>query len=393
MSGPLYLGWRYLLRHRVKTSILVASVALTLFLPLGLAVLVDEVSGRLTARADATPLIVGAKASALDLVLSSLYFDAAEPQPSEWAELARVAESGLADAIPLFVRFRVREQPVVGTTIDYFDFRHLALASGRPMAVLGECVLGATAAEKLGAGVGDAVITSPESVFDLAGVYPLKLRVVGVLARAHTPDDDAVFVDVKTVWVIAGFGHGHQDLAEAGSEAAVMRREGSRITANASLVQYNEITPENIDSFHFHADKARLPVTAVIAVPRDEKSRVLLMGRYTGADELVQITRPSAVVDELLETVAAIRATVEAGIGAVALATLATAALVFSLSIRLRGREVATLTMIGASRASVAAILFSEVAFVFVLAAIVAGTLTTLVGRFAGFAIRALLLA
>jgi putative ABC transport system permease protein len=393
MSGPLYLGWRYLLRHRVKTSILVASVALTLFLPLGLAVLVDEVSGRLTARADATPLIVGAKASALDLVLSSLYFDAAEPQPSEWAELARVAESGLADAIPLFVRFRVREQPVVGTTIDYFDFRHLALASGRPMAVLGECVLGATAAEKLGAGVGDAVITSPESVFDLAGVYPLKLRVVGVLARAHTPDDDAVFVDVKTVWVIAGFGHGHQDLAEAGSEAAVMRREGSRITANASLVQYNEITPENIDSFHFHADKARLPVTAVIAVPRDEKSRVLLMGRYTGADELVQITRPSAVVDELLETVAAIRATVEAGIGAVALATLATAALVFSLSIRLRGREVATLTMIGASRASVAAILFSEVAFVFVLAALVAGALTTLVGRFAGFAIRALLLA
>ena len=57
-------------------------------------------------------------------------------------------------------------------------------------------------------GVGGHVVSSPESVFDLAGVYPLKMAVVGVLAPTHTPDDDAVFVDVKTAWVIAGLAHG-----------------------------------------------------------------------------------------------------------------------------------------------------------------------------------------
>jgi hypothetical protein len=48
--------------------------------------------------------------------------------------------------------------------------------------------------------------------------------------------------------------------------------------------------------------------------------------------------------------------------------------------------------MIGASKGSVATLLFSEVAFVLVFAALVAGALTLGAGRFAGAAIRALLL-
>ena len=34
-------------------------------------------------------------------------------------------------------------------------------------------------------------------MFDLAGVYPLKMKAAGVLAPSGTPDDDAVFVNVK----------------------------------------------------------------------------------------------------------------------------------------------------------------------------------------------------
>ncbi len=392
MRGPLYLGWCYLRRHPAKTATLVASIAIVLFLPVGLNVLVGEVSGRLMARAEATPLLVGARASALELVLSSLYFDAAEPEATRWSQLLRVRESELAEPIPLYVRFRVRDQPVVGTTLDYLDFRGLRVAEGRPFAVLGEALLGAAAARRLEVGVGDAVISSPESVFDLAGVYPLKMQVVGVLAPSHGPDDDAVFVDVKTAWVIAGLGHGHQDLARPEAQAAVLRRDGRHVTANASVVQYNQITADNIDSFHFHGEPEALPLTAVIAVPRDEKAGVLLRGRYESPDEPVQIARPREVMRELLATVAAIESWVLAAIGAVAVATLATAALVFSLSMRLRRREVRTLTMIGASRASVFVLLASEVIFVAIFAAGVAGALTLAVRRYAAAAIQAWLL-
>jgi len=219
------------------------------------------------------------------------------------------------------------------------------------------------------------------------------MRVSGVLEPTQGPDDEAVFVDVKTAWVIAGLGHGHQDLAASGAGAAVLAREGGRITANASVVEYNEITPENADSFHFHGDLADLPLTGILAVPHDEKARVLLMGRYEEPGLAVQIVRPRAVMDELLETVITIRSYVVAALATVGVATLAVAGLVFGLSLRLRQREIETIVKIGGSRAAVIGLLASDVAFVLVLGAALAGLLTGLFARYGDSAIRILFFA
>jgi putative ABC transport system permease protein len=388
----LYLAWRYLAYHRIKTAILVTSIALIVFLPVGLDVLVDQSAAQLTARAESTPLLVGAKGSPLELVLNSLYFESDAPERADYAEVLRIAESGLAEPIPLYVRFRSRAHPIVGTALEYFDFRGLRFAAGRPMAVLGECVVGARAAEALAVGPGDAVLSSPESVFDLAGVYPLRLRVAGVLAPAHGPDDLAVFVDLKTAWIIEGLGHGHQDLADPENAASVLSRKGGVITANASVVQYNEITAGNIGSFHFHGDLGDYPITGVIAAPADEKSRTLLMGRYQGEHATAQVVRPIAVMNDLLDTVLTLQSYLLAAILIVATATLATAALVFLLSLRLRRREIETLVKIGGSRGSVTAVLASEIVYVLLLGVALAGGLTLLTSRFGSAAIRALLL-
>jgi putative ABC transport system permease protein len=391
VSGALYLAWRYLAHHRVKTAILVAAIALIAFLPAGLNVLVGESARELTARAEATPLLVGARGSPLSLALRSLYFESDLPEPSSFAAVERVDASGLAMAIPLHVRFHAGPHPIVGTSLDYFDFRGLHLAEGRLMAVLGECVLGARAATRIGVGLGGHVVSSPESVLDLAGAYPLRMRVAGVLAPSFGPDDEAVFVDVKTAWVIAGLGHGHQDLAARDAASAVLAREEGRITANASLVEHNEITAENAASFHFHGDPESFPLTAVIAVPDSEKARVLLMGRYEGPDEISQIVRPIEVVDALLGTVFTVRQYVVGALAIVAGATLAVAGLVFLLSLRLRRREVETLVKIGAARATVATVLAAEVVFVLVAGAALAVALTGLMAGFGSQAIRAFL--
>jgi putative ABC transport system permease protein len=392
MKGALYLAWRYLAYHRIKTVILVTSITLIVFLPVGLNVLVGQSAAELTARAEATPLLVGARGSSLELVLNSLYFESDAPAITSYAQVIRIAESELAEPIPLYVRFRSREHPIVGTTLEYFEFRGLRLGAGRAMAVLGECVVGARLAASIGIGPGDTVVSSPESVFDLAGIYPLRMRVVGVLEPTHTPDDLAVFVDLKTAWIIEGLGHGHQDLAAPEAAAGVLSREENRITANASVVQYNEITDENIDSFHFHGDLAANPITAIIAVPHSEKSGVLLMGRYQGNEEPSQIVRPVAVMNDLLDTILTIERYVVAAILIVAVATLATAALVFLLSLRLRRREIETMIKIGGSRLSVAAVLVSEVVWVLALGVLLAGGLTLLISRFGSAAIRSLII-
>ena len=391
MSGVLYLAWRYLVYHRIKTAILVTSIALIGFVPVGLNVLVTQSAEQLTERAEATPLLVGARGSPLELVLASLYFESRTPASTVWRELERVADSGLASAIPLHVQFRARGHPIVGTALEYFELRGLELASGRMLAVLGECVVGALAASELAVAPGDSLVSSPETVLDLAGSYPLKLSVVGVLAPANTPDDRAIFVDVKTTWVIAGLGHGHRDLADPAASSSVLAREGDRITANASLVEHNEITPENRASFHFHGDLGAFPLTGVIAVPRDARSRALLLGRYQAMEEPAQIARPALVMAELLETVFTVRRYVVVALVLVAAATLATAALVFLLSLRLRRREIDTLHKLGASRARVAGLVASEVVAAIVLAGALAAALTFATSRLGAAAIRAFL--
>ena len=96
MSGPLYLAWRYLVRHRWKTVVLVGSIALIAFLPAGLDSIVEQSATELTARAAETPLLVGARGSPLELALSALYFDARPPEALPWSEVERVSASGLA---------------------------------------------------------------------------------------------------------------------------------------------------------------------------------------------------------------------------------------------------------------------------------------------------------
>ena len=87
----------------------------------GLRVLVDRSGRELRARAESTPLLVGAPGSKLELVLNGLYFDPRPPEPLSYGEAARIDSSGLALAIPLHTRFTARGKRIVGTTLNYFD--------------------------------------------------------------------------------------------------------------------------------------------------------------------------------------------------------------------------------------------------------------------------------
>ena len=391
MKEALYLASRYLAANKLTTAVLLVSMTLILYLPAGLFALVRDSARSLTERSEQTPLVVGAKGSPLELTLNTLYFDAAPPEELPYSEAERIVQSGFATPIPILAAFQSRGHRIVGTTPDYLEVRGLTVARGRSFAILGECVVGSRVAEALGLEVGGSVISSPESVFDLAGVYPLKMTVVGILAPTATPDDRAIFTDVKTTWIIAGKMHGHQDLRTREAVSGVLRREEDRIVANASVMQFNEITPDNIGSFHLHGERGDLPLTAVIAVPPDPKSAALLQGRYLAKDESAQIVNPAVVMGELLETILTLRTYAVAALSIACLAAAATSALVFLLSLRLRRREIATLHKIGTPKGRVFAILASEILLILVSSALIATGLTILTARFGEAAIRSVL--
>ena len=361
MIESLYLAWQYIRFNKIKTVILVASITLIAVLPLALEILLSESERQLLDRAESTPLLVGAKGSSLDLAMNSLYFDDEVPEPISMAAVERIHDTDLALPIPLYVRFQARGLPIVGTTFDYFDFRNLKIAQGHSLTMLGDCVLGAKAAARLGVGPGDNLVSSPENLFDLAGVYPLKMKVVGVLAPNHSADDLAVFVDIKTAWVIQGLGHGHEDITRTRDSTVVLKRSEGNVAANAKLFHYTEITEENLDGFHFHGDTSIYPVTAVITVPHDEKSGTLLRGRYLESEDAQQIILPAEVIDGLLQNIFRIRNVLDAVIALVGLATVLVILLVFALSLRLRQREIQTIFKLGCRKAMIGRMLLAEI--------------------------------
>ncbi|MEL6644163.1 MAG: ABC transporter permease [Pseudomonadota bacterium] len=374
--NALYLAYAYLRYHWARSLVLVAVAALILFVPVATQILLSTSERALVARGEATPLLLGSRGSQLDLTMAALYFSDERPDPVPMREVEAVWDSGLAVPIPVHTAFSSGGFRIVGTTLDYFDFRAFTIAQGRGLSLLGDAVIGAGVAEALGKGVGDALVSAPENLFDLDGVYPLEMPIVGVLARTNTPDDDAIFVDIKTAWVIQGIGHGHEDVVTAADIAA-----GSDALANASVVQFQRITPDNIESFHFHGSQDDFPASAVIVVPNDTRSGTILKGRYLDSESPTQLIEPAGVIAGLVDRIFRIKSLLDVVTAIIAVAALAAIGLAVFLSYRLRAREIATAVKLGARRGMVLRLLAAETITLLLIAGCIAALGAALVAR------------
>lgn len=375
LKGILFLGIRYLSRNRVKTALLVGAFTVILFLPPLIGMVVSEVRSHLHARAEATPLIVGRAGSPLELAFNGLYFSKPKVKTLSYGDAAKISGDGSAQTIPLYARFRVGENRIVGTSLDYFEFRNLKIAEGRQLIRVGECVIGSRMAKQNGLKPGDSVISSAETLFDLAGVYPLKMKICGVLEPSGTADDRAVFVDLRTAWIIEGLGHGHLDAKKTGKDQRLASVEkNSTIKLNASVAEYNEVTPKNADQFHFHGEEGDLPVSAIIVIPKTAKSQAILKAHYANSNEL-QIISPAKEMDDLFATVFTVQRMVTWILWAIGIAALVIGGLVFLLSYRLRISEFENLRNIGADPATTRALIIFEAAFVILCSLMIVGVM------------------
>jgi putative ABC transport system permease protein len=375
MRRVLHLAWRYVAYDRIKTAILVVCLTLTIVLPLTAHVLIAHFGRSLMARAQATPLVVGAKGDRFDLVLEALYFGAADVEPIHAEEVDEIAASGLAMPIPLHLRFTARGFPIVGTSLEYFDFRNLRVLRGTKPLQLGQAVLGAEVAAELGLAPGDHLFSDQQSLYDITKTYPLKMHVVGVLAETDSPDDRAVFVDVKTAYVIAGITHGHRDVVKTADDAIILKRDEDSVTTNDAIFEYNEVTPENLNSFHTHANPGDCPLSAIIVVPNDDKAATMLKARYN-LSETCRMLRPVEVIEELMGLVFRIKRFFDANFALILLSTALFIVLVVLLSRRIRKREMETMFKIGCSRTTVFWLQAAELSIVLLISVAAAGAIS-----------------
>ena len=365
------LSWMRLKRHPVQTLVLVLCIAVPVFLPSGVRVLIADYQSSLTARAQATPMILGARGNRFDLTFAALYFRQSKLETIPFPQLQQLqAERGLA--VPIHCRFTARGYPVVGTTPEYFEQRQSRMMVGGIPLQLGEAVLGADVAAELGLTVGDPLFSDQAELYDIAVPPALKMKVVGVLAPSRNPDDGAVFVGIETSWILEGLAHGHIDAeSEELDPKLILGGDDENVVLSQALIEYNEITPETLDSFHYHGDPALLPLTAVLFWPASDKAGTLVKARLNQQASL-RMLAPSEVMDDLLAFVLKVRSLVDAVSWMLGAVTALLTLLVFLLSSLLRSREILTLERLGCSRFFVAGLYLSELAIVLLLAAAVA---------------------
>ncbi|MBV8657624.1 MAG: ABC transporter permease [Burkholderiales bacterium] len=146
-------------------------------------------------------LVVGAKGSPLQLILSTVYQVDIPPGNIPLKEANKIAKMPyVANTIPMALGDNLLGHRIIGTSPDYMKLYEGKLAEGRLWNVSMEAVLGANVARQSHLKVGDEFASTH-------GLTPgghlhddNKYQVVGIMAQNNTILDDVVLTDVQSVW-------------------------------------------------------------------------------------------------------------------------------------------------------------------------------------------------
>lgn len=190
--------------RRYSLGLMLVTIALAVMLLLGIERVRQDVRESFSQSVSGTDLVVGARASPLQLVLYSVFRLGEATHNMSWSSARWLADHpAVAWTIPISLGDSHRGFPVVGTSSEYFehfrygDRRALRFAGGRPFDGIFEAVLGAEVAARLGYGVDENIVLS----HGLGGTRLQQhadkpFTVTGILERTGTPVDRSVHVSL-----------------------------------------------------------------------------------------------------------------------------------------------------------------------------------------------------
>jgi putative ABC transport system permease protein len=215
------------IQFRFVSSILTAfSMSLGAALVVTVIVIHGVLNDSFNKSAQGYDLIVAAKGSPLDVVLSSVFY--LRPPVGEVPEnYLKMFQRGqyahlIEEAIPIAIGHHYKGVPTIGTTPEFFTKlkymgdKKYEFSHGENIKFGGDftAVIGSRASKRTGLRVGDTFI--PEAAQDAECENHEPFTIVGVLAPTGTPNDGAVFVNIDGFYEM--HGHNHGDDTHAGEE-------------------------------------------------------------------------------------------------------------------------------------------------------------------------------
>ena len=176
----------------------------------------QQVSETLTRDARGLDLVVGAKGSPAQLILSAVYHADLPPgnialaDARPWAEDSRVSL-----AAPLALGDSFRGFRIVGTTPEYLELLNASLARGRVWQQPMQAVIGAAVARTSGLRLGEYFSGAHGFSGEGRAHDTRPYRVVGILKASGAVVDRLVLTSLESVWTL----HGHGEAAAAAHDS------------------------------------------------------------------------------------------------------------------------------------------------------------------------------
>jgi putative ABC transport system permease protein len=241
------LAWRYLRARPLVTLFNVALLALSVATA-GFVAIVDRQLGESLYRdIRGIDLVVGAKGSPIQLLLSGIYHvDVPTGNIPATAAAEFAANPLIRKVIPLSLGDSFRGFRIVGTTPDYLALYGGAIAEGRMWNGTMQAVLGTTAAARTRLGAGDRFIGS-HGLSEGGSLHgDAEYEVVGILAPTSTVLDRLIVVNTESVWFVHE-GPAHDDeekraFEEARQHTVLLVQYASPVAAASLPRKINEDT-------------------------------------------------------------------------------------------------------------------------------------------------------
>lgn len=350
------LSWKYLTFRPLSTGLNVLLLAMGLAIITVLLLMQDQFEKKMTQDAAGIDLVVGAKGSPLQIILSGVYhidFPTGNIPMDEAKKLTR--NRLVKSVIPLALGDNYQGYRIVGTNHDYLNLYEAEFSEGKAWEEPFEVVLGSDIARKSGMKVGDSFEGSHGISVGSHEHEDHDYRVVGVLSPKGNVVDRLILTSIESVW----YTH---DEAESEEESVA---ESDSLSTELPVAEVEE--PEvHQDKFHSPVAKTGFPdsdlpreVTALLLQYRNPIAAVQLP-RQINSGTSMQAASPSFEMSRLFELL---------GVGVSLLQGLAFVLIAISglgifialyNSLKERKYDLAILRAIGASRIQLLTLIFLE---------------------------------
>lgn len=205
------LSLSYLRRRPLTAALNVVLMALGIATIVVLLLASRQLEERLERDAAGIDLVVGAKGSPLQLVLSAVYHLDAPTGNVRMKDARFVLESkAVRRAVPMALGDTYAGHAIVGTTQAYLDLYGATVNDGRLWEGVREAVVGADVAQEQRLAVGRTFV----SAHGLGGVTShtdAPMTVVGIMGKTGTVLDRLVLTSIETVWANHDHDYGAAD--------------------------------------------------------------------------------------------------------------------------------------------------------------------------------------